>query len=278
MRYSTLNFEYGISAPSDGDSAQPPILFLHGFTGSRRSWDAVRDALDYPTAAIDLPGHGETRIIDPNKPVSFEVLISDLLQILDHLNYKKIHLCGYSFGGRIALAFAMTHPERLSSLILESASPGLAEAQSRQERMAKDRELADKFVADFKNSIAQWSRLPFFRCQQQRNPSEWQKQQETRQQAHPAGLAYALEYFGTGAQPSYWENLNRLSLPVLLISGDEDAKFKGIAREMCQRLTHCESAAIQQAGHTTHLDQSEKFISVLKYWIEDKYRSFSVKS
>ena len=51
--------------------------------------------------------------------------MQDLGQVLDALEIQKARWLGYSMGGRLALAGAVTLPERVSGLVLESASPGL---------------------------------------------------------------------------------------------------------------------------------------------------------
>ena len=72
-----------------------------------------------------------------------ERCVEDLIAILDALAVERTHLLGYSMGGRVALAAAIAHPERIASLILESASPGLADAAERQARIASDNGLAE---------------------------------------------------------------------------------------------------------------------------------------
>ena len=60
-----------------------------------------------------------------------ERCVVDLIAILDELDIERTHLLGYSMGGRLALAAAIEHQDRIASLILESASPGLADAAER---------------------------------------------------------------------------------------------------------------------------------------------------
>src|SRR5690625_2604986 len=78
-----------------------PIVFLHGFTGSKATWGKIMEELsrNFTVLAIDLPGHGTTVF---EKPLSIEDCCADLVHLFNHLCLTDIHLVGYSMGGRIA--------------------------------------------------------------------------------------------------------------------------------------------------------------------------------
>ena len=149
MRPTSSNIDYHINFNSGTDSAHLPVLFLHGFTGSGASWISVRQSLTGASLTIDLPGHGQSKIIDPDQPISVYSFIRDVNHILDELSLSKVHLCGYSMGGRLALVLALTHPKRIQSLVLESSSPGIEDGQERRTRKQADEKLAQRIVADF---------------------------------------------------------------------------------------------------------------------------------
>src|SRR5699024_769468 len=105
----------------------PVLLLLHGFTGSRNTWQPfIADwAKKYTVIAIDLPGHGQTE----GSVDSMDDLMSELRQLMEIMQIKKWHILGYSMGGRVALAFSNEYPETILSLTLESASPGINNEQ-----------------------------------------------------------------------------------------------------------------------------------------------------
>ena len=82
----------------------------------------------FTTISVDLPGHGQTQA--PTDPArhGHEQVTTDLASLMAHLGLHRFHLLGYSMGGRMALALALAQPQRLRALVLESASPGLADA------------------------------------------------------------------------------------------------------------------------------------------------------
>src|SRR5690625_7193382 len=77
----------------------PPIVLLHGFTGSHATWSAFVSKWkdDFQLITIDLPGHGKTIVKTPR---TIESCCNDLKQLFDHLELKTFHLIGYSMGGR----------------------------------------------------------------------------------------------------------------------------------------------------------------------------------
>ncbi|MGA2936445.1 MAG: alpha/beta hydrolase [Syntrophobacteraceae bacterium] len=109
-----------------GEKAGPPVLFLHGYVDSWRSFTGVLDALprEYRAVALDLRGHG-----DSDKPeccYAAEDFAQDLLLFMDALELDKANLVGHSMGSFIAQSFAARCPGRVERLILISSSPGTA--------------------------------------------------------------------------------------------------------------------------------------------------------
>src|SRR5690625_233079 len=101
--------------------------------------------IHYLVSTIDLPGRGETIILANN---TLEEFLDHFNSLLDSLKITKIHLLGYSMAGRSALSFANYYPEKINSLILESASPGIADPFVRQRRKEADKALAEKILIE----------------------------------------------------------------------------------------------------------------------------------
>ena len=146
----------------------PPLVLLHGFTGSTESWAPVRAALAgrFTTIAVDLPGHG--RSTSPADPARYALarFAGDLARVLDALGIERTVLLGYSLGGRAALRFALERPERLVALVLESASPGIAKPAERAARLVADGVLADEIERDGITAfVDRWERLPLWTSQ-----------------------------------------------------------------------------------------------------------------
>ncbi|MGN6606049.1 MAG: alpha/beta fold hydrolase [Jatrophihabitans sp.] len=106
-----------------GDADAPVVVLLHGLASDSQTWDRSLDLLaarGLRAIAVDLVGHGESE-----KPATVQYLLEDfadsLCCFLDALGIRRVALCGHSFGGAVAVAFAERHRDRIGHLVLVSA-------------------------------------------------------------------------------------------------------------------------------------------------------------
>ena len=240
----------------------PPILAIHGFTGSLLAWDFFSKAArgEYSVTCLDLPGHGSSDAPDNPQPYSMKNTVRALSELLDSLNIERVHWLGYSMGGRIALAAACLLRERTLSLILESASPGLANPDERELRRLSDEALATKVETEgIEAFVEHWESLPLWQSQDRLPEKVRQKLRLQRLTNNPVGLNNSLRGIGTGAQPSFQDLLPGLQVPTLFIVGEEDDKFVGIAQEMHSMVIGSQIRIVKESGHTVHLEQPDLF-------------------
>lgn len=259
----TLNgIRYAVRTAGRGAS----LLLLHGFTGSSANWQPHLPVLsaDRRIIAPDLIGHGRSHApADPNR-YAMPRAAADLIALLDELDVAQTALLGYSMGGRLALYTAVHHPDRISHLILESASPGLPTAAERQARQQRDDALADWIETNgIEAFVDRWEALPLWASQAQLPAAKRQTLRTQRLQNDPAGLANSLRGMGTGVQPPLWAALGQVTLPVLLIAGALDEKFVAINRQMAQQLPNARLEIVAGAGHTVHLERPSFFQQVV---------------
>ncbi|MDR6226719.1 2-succinyl-6-hydroxy-2,4-cyclohexadiene-1-carboxylate synthase [Desmospora profundinema] len=266
MELTVDGLQYHVEVDGEG----PALLLLHGFTGSVRTWDPWVDrwSARWRLVRVDLPGHGQSAVpADPGR-IAMERVCRDLAGILEQLGAERAHVLGYSMGGRTALSFALLHPERVAALVLESASPGLAGEEERRERATRDEVLARRIeVEGVPAFIRWWEEIPLF-ASQKRLPTEIRERIRAERLSHsPAGLAASLRGMGTGIQPSWWDRLDSLHHPALLLVGEEDRKFFEVARRMKARLpcAHLEIAA--DVGHAVHVERPDFFGTIVTDFI-----------
>jgi 2-succinyl-6-hydroxy-2,4-cyclohexadiene-1-carboxylate synthase len=236
--------------------APPTIVLLHGFAQTGRSWEPTIAALGerYRAVAPDIRGHGSAALV---RPVDFASVEADVLGLTD----GRFALVGYSMGGRIALSSALAAPERVTHLILIGASPGIADGDERRSRRAADDALADRIEGEGIEAFAsEWSSLPLFAGQP---PAVAAAAHATRLAQSPAGLAAALRGLGTGAMQPLWDRLPELKIPVALIVGERDVKFRAIAEQMADALPDASMHVVSGAGHAVQLERPEAVAALL---------------
>ncbi|SHL40752.1 2-succinyl-6-hydroxy-2,4-cyclohexadiene-1-carboxylate synthase [Lacicoccus alkaliphilus DSM 16010] len=214
---------------------------------------------------IDLPGFGRT--ISTGSGYDMETLADSLKMILDELHLEKVVILGYSMGGRVALAFTIMHPRHVRTLILESASAGLKTASERIQRAAVDEERARKIISDYQAFLDEWEGMGLFQTQKTLSEESSSRQRKMRESQQPEEVADSLRKYGTGVQPSYWDKLPQLDMPVLLIAGGRDRKFVSINREMAERIPHATLEIVEGAGHNIHLESREKFGTIISEFL-----------
>jgi len=100
----------------------PDLVLIHGLFCNIAFWwfrVAPKLAETHRVTALDLRGHGFSGMTDAGyRAVD---LAEDVKHLLDHLGIAKAHILGHSFGGAVALAFAVRHPERVEKLTLADA-------------------------------------------------------------------------------------------------------------------------------------------------------------
>jgi len=261
MRINGLEFNVEV------EGRGPPLLVLHGFTGSVRAWAEVRPALAGFARAILVDAIGHGRSAAPPDPERYTMNWStrDLTALLDALEIDTLDTLGYSMGGRAALHFAMHAPERVSRLILESASPGIEDDAERGKRAEADNALANRIMrAGIEAFVADWERQPLLQPAQHVSAATRADQRVQRLANNPLGLANSLRGMGAGQQAPLWANLPQLRQPVHLIVGEHDARYRQIAERMQSLLPRAELAVVPAAGHTVHLDQPAQFVRLVE--------------
>lgn len=261
--------DYHFNFISKGDNKKNVVLFLHGFMGRSLDWQNVMSPLaeNFYSMAVDLPGHGATVTPDQDKSYTMEATGAGLVRWLDEMEMKRCSLVGYSMGGRLALYLAVTYPDRFEKVVLESASPGLADEAERNVRLADDMKLADKLKeTPLEKFIANWYNQPLFVSLKNR-PTLVSNLIANRRNNDPEKLAISLRYLSTGRQPSLWDKLEKVRLPLGLIVGQDDDKFVQIATEMTKRCPGARMKVVNQAGHMVHYEQPDEYISWLRSFL-----------
>lgn len=266
MKILCRDVQYHVEIVGQGE----PLLVLHGFTGNIDTWKFLIPALSphFQLIMVDVIGHGKTESPLDVTRYRIEQVASDLKEIVEKLALSRVHVLGYSMGGRLALTFANVYPQCVRSLLLESASPGLATEAERLQRRKHDQRLAERILTNgIEAFVDDWEGIALFDSQQGLPLEQRMLIREQRLVNSVLGLAHSLLGMGTGSQPSWWDRLKYLSLPVLILTGELDVKFCKIAERMQQRFPKSEWMIINNVGHAIHVEDGDKFGKIVREFL-----------
>jgi len=237
--------------------------------GNAQEWNEIIAILerDFECLAPDLPGHGSALVPETEPFPDMQRTAERVAQYLPEHRIQRYSLIGYSMGGRVALYMALRHPQHIERLVLESASPGLREAQARDERRKNDEALARRLeTEEFQSFLREWYTQPLFDSLRT-DPARFEHLIAQRLHNDPAQLARSLRAIGLGAQPSLWDEIPNLAIPTLLLAGALDHKFCSIAHAIAEQTPSAHVQLIPHSSHNTHYEQPNLFAQALRRFL-----------
>lgn len=234
------------------------LVLLHGFAGTSRTWEGVLAHLSaerYRPLVLDLPGHGSQA--GAAGPIDFDAVVDSVLR----RSPPRFALCGYSLGGRVALHVALAAPELIECLVIAAASPGIEDAGERAARRVADDRLAREIEAGtIDDFIVRWCAQPMFAHDP---PTVDALARADYARNRPDTLATALRGVGQGEMEPVWARLAELSMPVTVLVGERDAKYRQIAARMVESLPEGR-LAIVPGGHRLPLESPRQVAEELE--------------
>jgi 2-succinyl-6-hydroxy-2,4-cyclohexadiene-1-carboxylate synthase len=207
------------------------LVLLHGFTQTGGSWATVELEAVRPDLP-PLPLWDAAAAIAPLGPATF---------------------VGYSMGGRIALHLALAHRPAVERLVLVSTTAGIDDADERAARRAADDALADRAEAIGAEAfVREWLAQPMFAGVP-----------PVARSTDAAAMAKALRLAGTGTQEPLWARLGELTMPVLVVAGERDAKYVALAERLVEGLPDADLAVVAGAGHAVPFEQPRQFAALV---------------
>lgn len=99
-----------------------PLLILHGVFGSGDNWGTLgrKWSEDYEVHLIDARNHGHS---PHSEDFSYDLMADDLLEYMEKHKLEQASILGHSMGGKVAMLFAVYHPEKVSRLIVADIAP-----------------------------------------------------------------------------------------------------------------------------------------------------------
>ena len=200
------------------------LILLHGGLGHSGHWDNQLPVLSehYKVITVDSRGHGRSTMTE--QQISYELMASDIVALMDHLSIKRAHILGWSDGGNIGLYLAINHPERLIKAIASGANYDPSGVRS-------DVGGNQKFVSYIGEAMEDYQTLS-------PEPANWDA------------------FFGNigqmwASEPNFTvEQLGSIAMPILLLDGESDeAIYTEHTREMAGLIPTAKLTFVPGTGH-----------------------------
>ncbi|MBI1845663.1 MAG: alpha/beta hydrolase [Candidatus Rokubacteria bacterium] len=267
-----------------GNPGKPPLLLLHGGRDHCRNWDWTAGALreDWHVIAPDLRGHGDSQW-SPDGSYTMAGYIYDLAQLIHQQRLAPVTIVAHSLGGNIALRYAGIYPEAVTRLVaIEGLGPPLQRVAQRGSPT-----IAERMDAWIREQRALAGRLPrryasiedAFRRMQDENP-HLSAEQARHLTVHGANQnedgTYSWKFDNyVRAWPPYdmrrrdIEHLwSRIACPTLLLYGTESRSGNPADDGRAQPFRLATVVGIERAGHWLHHDRLEKFLAVVRRFLD----------
>ncbi len=255
-------------------SGKPTLLFLHGLSLSihnfRFNYPEFFD--DYRVVALDFPGFGKSEM--PNASYSIDFFVKFTKRFMDELGIDKAVLIGNSLGSHVALEFAVTNPQRVEALIVESATGvrwqvGIFEYMILRAYITEDqfKNVSEKKMREH----IEWS---------------WYDQCPASEELVNHRIHFRRKYYDTliyeynnrafvrglwhVVHDSVRYKVNKISVPTLIVWGEHDSvTHVRDARYLYRKIPGAKLEFIKDAGHLAHIERPEAFNKVVRNFLNE---------
>jgi pimeloyl-ACP methyl ester carboxylesterase len=254
----------------------PAVLLLHGVGMTADSWCRVIEPLarDFDVIAPDLLDNGLTAAGTYRSGPPHGPMLDHLEALIAHLGLKDIVLIGSSFGAALSVLLYHRAPKLFSALVLVSSGSTFKTAEELVAMYKQAAANGGKAFADPSIETCR-SRLANLFHDASRIPPELLLMQLTPMALPQARAAYERRMTGMmdleAMRPyAIGDRLTSLSLPTLAVWGKQDPRGDfAKAAQVFGALPHVRLEAIEGCGHLPHLEQSERFIELVRAFLSD---------
>ena len=270
-------------------AGKKPLLLLHGGPGSTHNYFEVMDDLARRDGRMiimyDQIGCGNSYIEGHPEYFNAETWIEELENLRAGLHLDDVHILGQSWGGIMALWYALDyHPRGVRSYILSSTLPSAKLWEKEQHRRisymspAHQKALADALATGSYDDPAYFEALDTFMDQHcapmmEELPECVTRPKRSGRESYIVGWG-PNEFTPTGTLSGFevTDRLHEIETPCLITSGQRDLCSPYIAKTMFDRLPHAKWELFEYSGHMPFVEEHEKYVEILSAWLAENER------
>jgi proline iminopeptidase len=266
-----------------GERRRGTLLGLHGGPGATLDYLSPLDALaDYGFRVVLYNQLGSDRSDVPQDDSRFTVehYVEEVEGVRKSLGLGRVDLLGHSWGGMLAIAYALKYQENLRSLVIASGLASVPLAQRETDR------LVDAMPESAKNTLRKYTNDGVYDNKEYLDAYQkyYRDVHSFRQKERPPDLTYTLEhmsrrvyYYMNGPSDlnmngtlKDWDVTGRLGeirVPCLITVGKYDSVTPAVSESMHERIKGSQMVLFEHSGHFAMWEEKDRFLDVLKRFL-----------
>lgn len=241
-----------------------PLILIHGMFGDYLDWEPVLEPLSvgHRVIAVDLPGFGTSS--KPRRVYSAQFFVSTLDEFFRQLGIGNVILAGNSFGGQIAMLYALAHPASVTKLVLVNS--GGFKKYSEEEKAQIESRFSENVLAGLTPQINALLFAGVFTRPSEMSVRYLEKQNTKLQRPDFSAYVYALvNSIQLALSTCLLDRLPELRCPTLLVWGDSDQVLPVAQAETAvKRLPFGELKRIPGCGHAPQMECPASFLEAVQ--------------
>jgi pimeloyl-ACP methyl ester carboxylesterase len=236
-----------------------PIVFIHGVGLTHEIWQPQLDFFkDKTTISYDILGHGKTPLSKLN--VSFDDFSQQLINLLNELNFDKIHLIGFSIGSLIARNFATKYNDKLKSLILLGS---IFKRNEEQQKIVSDRfNLAKNNFKLSRQALKRWFTDKYL----EKNPNTYEKISSILEKNNMENFLRVYKLFVFHKND---ENFKKIKVKTLVMTGEHDVgSTVDMSKKLSELINNSQLKVIKDGKHLCGIECADDVNMTIKNFIE----------
>jgi pimeloyl-ACP methyl ester carboxylesterase len=233
-----------------------PIVFIHPPLLTSANFHYQVEQLSYTNQVItfDIRGHGRSQRSE--KPLSYSLIVEDIIHLLDHLKIKKAFICGYSTGGSITLEFMLKHVDRSYGGIIISGMSEASDLYLRQKISLARKLTTPSSIKLLARAIA-WG-----------NSETKETFNLLFDEAIKGNIGNIGQYYEYSLEYNCTNQLKNIQLPNLLLYGTKDKLFHRYAKLLHQELPHSKLKFLIKEKHQLPTKAADEVNQLIAHFVQ----------
>ena len=247
-----------------GNADAPPLLLLHGLSGTAPHWQRVAERFTPANhvIALDQRGHGESQWAPAADGYGTDDFVADLEAFVDVLGLERFVLVGHSMGGHNTIAYTSRHPERIVCAVANDIPPSMKRDPAGQ---------AQRF-ADGQHPV--FPDIEAWMDEQRKNseftPDEMLRLSATRLKEVEGGVQLRSDPNASiyWAPKDLWDEARTIARPILFVRGGRSGVLDAeTLQRMDMEIEPARSITLEKSGHNTFFDMEPEFLAIVSDFI-----------